>query len=73
MVRIGVIATNVGEPQGEEETGRCLIMVKKQLKCPRCGKVLMRMYSRAVLSATCSCGCYINLKKDNKEKETKKK
>lgn len=37
-------------------------MIKKQVKCPRCGKVLLRLYSTAVKSVTCSCGYTTNLK-----------
>ena len=31
-------------------------MIKKQVKCPRCGKVLLRLYSTATKSVTCTCG-----------------
>ena len=37
-------------------------MINKQLKCRKCGKVLLRAYSRAVVSVTCSCGCTVELK-----------
>lgn len=49
---------------------KVLSMIKKQVKCPRCGKVLLRMYSTAVISVTCKCGYCINLKQqDTKESE----
>ena len=44
-------------------------MIKRQFKCPRCGKVLLRSYSTAIRSITCSCGYYINMKKFHKEDE----
>ena len=37
-------------------------MIKKQVKCPRCGKVLLRLYSTATKSVTCTCGHTTNLK-----------
>jgi hypothetical protein len=36
-------------------------MVKQDLKCPRCGKRLLRSYSFHIKSITCSCGCRMNL------------
>jgi hypothetical protein len=37
-------------------------MIKEQVKCPRCGKVLLRSYSTAVTSVRCKCGYTIDLK-----------
>ena len=37
-------------------------MVNKQLKCKKCGKVLLRVYSRAIVSVTCTCGCTTDMK-----------
>ena len=37
-------------------------MVNKQLKSKKCGKVLLRSYSRAIVSITCSCGCTMDMK-----------
>lgn len=44
-------------------------MIKRQVKCPRCGKVLLRSYSTAIRSITCSCGNTIDMKKFHKEDE----
>lgn len=51
LVRIGQIAINGGND-----------MVNKQLKCKKCGKVLLRVYSRAIVSVTCTCGCTTDMK-----------
>ena len=37
-------------------------MINKQLKCKKCGKVLLRAYSRAIVAITCSCGCTMDMK-----------
>lgn len=37
-------------------------MIKEQVKCPRCGKVLLRSYSTAVTSVRCKCGYMLDLK-----------
>lgn len=37
-------------------------MIKRQVKCPRCGKSLLRGYTTAVTGVMCTCGQYINLK-----------
>lgn len=42
-------------------------MVNKQLKCKKCGKVLLRVYSRAIVSVTCSCGHCIDMKHTKEE------
>lgn len=47
-------------------------MVKKQVKCPRCGKVLLRLYSTVIHSVTCSCGYTIDLKHMKSQEEPKK-
>lgn len=44
-------------------------MIKRQVKCPRCKKVLLRAYSTAIRSVTCSCGYTIDMKKFHKEAE----
>lgn len=46
-------------------------MIKEQVKCPHCGKVLLRMYSTAVISATCKCGCRVDLKHPEKKGDIK--
>lgn len=46
-------------------------MIKEQVKCPRCGKVLLRGYSTAVISATCKCGYRVDLKHLEKHPEKK--
>lgn len=46
-------------------------MIKEQVKCPRCGKVLLRMYSTAVLTVTCKCGCKVDLKHLDKKGDNK--
>lgn len=43
-------------------------MIKEQVKCPRCGKVLLRLYSPIVKSVTCKCGYTIDLKERNAKK-----
>ena len=50
----------------EEHAERMIVMIKKDLKCPRCGKTLLRGYSMAVLSVTCKCGCCTDLKHPDK-------
>lgn len=48
-------------------------MIKKQVKCPRCGKVLLRLYSTAIKSVTCTCEFTVNLKqKEEAKKDTKR-
>lgn len=42
-------------------------MIKEQVKCPKCNKVLLRGYSTAVISVQCRCGAFANLKKPNKD------
>lgn len=46
-------------------------MIKEQLKCPKCGKVLLRGYSAGVVSVTCNCGCVIRLKEHTHTKGDK--
>ena len=50
----------------EEHAERMIEMIKKDLKCPRCGKTLLRGYSMAVSSVTCKCGCCTDLKHPDK-------
>ena len=40
-------------------------MIKEQIKCPKCGKVLLRGYSMAIWAITCKCGHTIDLKKNH--------
>ena len=64
MARIGVIVIKVAHiKEGEYK------VIKRQVKCPRCGKVLLRAYSTAIRSITCSCGNTIDMKKFHKEDE----
>ena len=44
-------------------------MIKKDLKCPKCGKSLLRMYSTSIVAVTCKCGCIVNLRRDKKQQE----
>lgn len=44
-------------------------MIKKRLKCPKCGKVLCEGYSPRIISITCPCGHVIYLKK-REQKDT---
>lgn len=46
-------------------------MVKKQLKCHRCGKLLLREYGKAILSVTCVCGYTMRVKDHTSNKEDK--
>ena len=41
-------------------------MIKKDLKCPRCGKTLIRGYSTSVAYIMCRCGAEINLKENGR-------
>lgn len=41
-------------------------MIKKDLKCPKCGKTLLRGYSAAIYSVSCRCGGTIYLKDNGK-------
>lgn len=45
-------------------------MIKKQVKCPRCGKVLLRLYSTAIKSITCTCGYTVSLKHKEAKNDT---
>ncbi len=47
-------------------------MIKEQVKCPRCGKVLLRAYSTAVTSVRCKCGYTVDLKHPEKEADKKR-
>ena len=42
-------------------------MIKEQIKCPKCGKVLLRGYSMAILAITCKCGHTIDLKMNHRK------
>ena len=46
-------------------------MIKEQVKCPRCDKVLLRMYSTAIRTITCKCGCMIDMKYLDKKGDNK--
>ena len=41
-------------------------MIKKDLKCPRCGKTLLRLYGTAIHSVRCTCGFWLDLKEKPK-------
>ena len=41
-------------------------MIKKDLKCPKCGKTLLRGYSATIYSVVCKCGGNIYLKDNGK-------
>ena len=43
-------------------------MIKEQIRCPKCNKVLLRGYSMAIKSIMCKCGELIYLKKKNTQK-----
>jgi ribosomal protein L37E len=45
-------------------------MIKKQVKCPRCGKVLLRLYSVQIKSVTCTCGYTIDMKHHKEDDKT---
>ena len=47
-------------------------MIKEQVKCPRCSKVLLRAYSTSVIAVRCKCGHWVDLKHPEKCKEDKK-
>ena len=47
-------------------------MIKEQVKCPRCGKVLLHAYSTAVTSVRCKCGYMVDLKHPEKEEDKKR-
>ena len=47
-------------------------MIKEQVKCPRCGKVLLRAHSTAVTSVRCKCGYTVDLKHPEKEGDKKR-
>lgn len=42
-------------------------MIKEQVKCPKCGKVLLRGYSMAITAVICKCGATIDLKKNSRK------
>ena len=37
-------------------------MIKKDLKCPQCGKTLLRLYGNALCAVKCTCGYRLDLK-----------
>ena len=37
-------------------------MINRQLKCKKCGKVLLRTYSGSVATVICTCGNIIKIK-----------
>ncbi len=41
-------------------------MVKKDLRCPNCNKVLLRGYSGNIDEVRCKCGCVIPIKDNGK-------
>lgn len=41
-------------------------MVKKDLRCPKCNKVLLRGYSGNIDEVHCKCGCIIPIKDNGK-------
>lgn len=45
-------------------------MIKKRIKCPRCGKPLLQGYGTAVKEVICTCGYVLNVKnlKEDKNK-----
>jgi DNA-directed RNA polymerase subunit RPC12/RpoP len=47
------------------------IMIKKDLKCPQCGKTLLRLYGTAVRAVKCTCGYRLDLKAKESGKEGK--
>lgn len=47
-------------------------MIKEQVKCPQCGKVLLRGYSTAIRSVRCNCGYVIDMKHKKKEGDKKR-
>ena len=42
-------------------------MIKEQIKCPRCNKILARGYSMAIKTIMCSCGHVVTIKKPKKD------
>ena len=42
-------------------------MIKEQIKCPRCNKILARGYSMAIKTIMCSCGHEVIIKKPKKD------
>lgn len=37
-------------------------MIKRELRCPRCGKTLLRLYGTALRRVECTCGYLVDLK-----------
>lgn len=48
-------------------------MLKKDLKCPQCGKTLLRLYGTAVRTVTCRCGYRLELKKHQEKPKTERR
>lgn len=46
-------------------------MIKKGIKCPRCKKNLLLLYGTAVRSITCVCGCSVDLKQKQPQRDEK--
>ena len=47
-------------------------MIKKDLKCPQCGKTLLRLYGTAVRAVKCTCGYRLDLKEKGQGREERK-
>ena len=48
-------------------------MIKKDLKCPQCGKTLLRLYGTALRRVECTCGYPVDLKTKEHGEEVRRR
>lgn len=49
------------------------IMIKRELRCPRCGKTLLRLYGTALRRVECTCGYPVDLKTKEHGEEVRRR
>lgn len=52
---------------------RNMHMIKKDLKCPQCGKTLLRLYGTALRRVECTCGYLVDLKTKEHGEEVRRR
>lgn len=48
-------------------------MIKRELRCPRCGKTLLRLYGTALHRVECTCGYPVDLKTKEHGEEVRRR
>ena len=52
---------------------RNMHMIKRELRCPRCGKTLLRLYGTALRRVECTCGYLVDLKTKEHGEEVRRR